>query len=55
VVWRDDAQVTTLLVRKRVAEIGEPMGVRIHITPDLTCYLDEQGATDGAERRKVTG
>jgi len=55
VVWHDDAQVTTLLVRKRIAEIGEPMGVRIHITPDLTCYLDDEGATDGAETRKVTG
>jgi len=36
IVFTDDSAVTTLVTTKRLAEIGEPPGVGIHLTPDLT-------------------
>ena len=36
VLYQDDAQVTTLLASKRVAEIGEELGVQIKVLEDKT-------------------
>lgn len=39
IVYKDDSQVTTHLLHKRLAELGEGTGARIHVAVDLSCYL----------------
>ena len=57
IVYRDDSQITTHMVHKRLAELGEEMGARIWVAVDLSCYVGEQEpmtlSGDGA--RKATG
>lgn len=40
VVFGDDGQITTVLVRKRVARPGEPTGVEIAVGPDSDASCD---------------